>query len=291
MQAPDVRSIPLPEWLSGDGWIHAVRNRYEPGDTYDLHDHAFNEVFWIEEGTARHILPSGREDLPAGSLVCLRPGDAHGFASPAPGGFTLVNVTVRAELVATLEQRWGASLPEWPWAARERPWTRRLGGRATVRLQEWADELIRDGTRLTAEVFLLDLLRLTVGGGGSVVVGGMPDWLGRAMTRLDDPLVLAGGTAAFIATTGRSVDQVNRAVRTHFGMTTRDLVTERRLALADRRLRATDEAILAIAADCGYASLSHFYRAFTSRYGATPKAVRRLARTASQGGDRDRMPT
>lgn len=276
-----VRTIPLPDWMVGESWIHGVRTRYNPGDTYDLHDHSFHELFWIEEGTAVHVLASGREELPAGSLVYLQPGDAHGFATQGPAGFTLVNVTVRSSLVTALEQRWAGSVGAWPWHAPGRSRPRQLGRRAAVRLQEWADDLLHDGSQLSAETFLLDLLRMTIANRPLVLVGGLPEWLQRALGRLDDPLVLAGGVAAFVATTGHSVDQVNRAVRAHLGITTRDLVTERRLALAERRLRATNEPILAIAGDCGYASLSHFYRAFTVRYGSTPRSVRKAAQAAS----------
>jgi AraC family cel operon transcriptional repressor len=267
--------------LVGESWIHAVRVRYAPGDTYDLHDHSFHELFWIEEGTAVHVLASGRQELPAGSLIYLQPGDAHGFATQGTVGFTLVNVTVRSSLVTTLEQRWAGSLGEWPWSGPERSRSRQLGSRVAVRLQEWADDLLHDGSQLSAETFLLDLLRMTSANRPLVLVGGLPAWLQRALGCLDDPLVLAGGVAAFVATTGHSVDQVNRAVRVHLGKTTRDLVTERRLALAERRLRATNEPILTIASDCGYASLSHFYRAFTGRYGSTPRSMRKAAQAAA----------
>lgn len=273
-----VRRIEIPEWLQGDGWIHAMRIRYAAGDSYDLHDHDFAEAFWIESGCAVHVLPDGRRELPAGSLVCVRPRDAHGFATPPGGGFTMINVTVRSGLPAEVGARLGGSAGSWPWRDGGEPWTGRLDGRQAARFQEWAEDLALDGTRIAAEAFLLDLLRLTVGGGRQVVVGHMPEWLRASLVRLDDPLVLAGGLPAFVAATGRSTGQVNRAVRVHLGTTTTRLVNDRRLGWAERRLRATDDPIVAIADACGFASLSHFYRSFAARFGATPKAVRRRAR-------------
>lgn len=271
---PAVRLIEAPERLQGTGWINAVRIRYAAGDSYDLHVHDFAEVFWIESGTAIHVLSDGQRELPPGSLVCIRPHDAHGFATLPGSGFTMINFTIRSELIAAVAARAGETVQTWPWREHGESWASNLGGRKAIRLQEWADDLILDGSRIAAEAFLFDLLRLTVGGGDQALVGHLPEWLRVSLVSLDDPAILAGGMSAFVATTGRSVGQVNRAVRLYLGMTTTQLVNDRRLLWAERRLRATNDPIVLIADECGFASLSHFYRAFTARFAVTPKVLR-----------------
>ena len=102
----------------------------------------------------------------------------------------------------------------------------------------------------------------------------MPAWLARAVASLDDPRVAARGVSAFIAACARDSATVCRACRQHLGCRPNDLVEGRRLDHAARLLRCTAAPPPAIAATCGYASLSHFHRSFRRRFATTPAAYR-----------------
>lgn len=54
-------------------------------------------------------------------------------------------------------------------------------------------------------------------------------------------------------------------------------VNERRLAAAAEALRKSDDKILGISQDAGFANLSNFNRQFKSRYGMTPKEYREMS--------------
>lgn len=264
-----MRRVVIPAGLEGGRWIQVVRIHYQPGDGYDLHDHDFAEVFWIERGTAVHTVNGVEQRLEPGTLTLLRPRDAHAYA--APGGFVMVNVTYRAELLDGLRQRFAADCMPWPWGDAALPTQVHLPGPGLERLQESADALADDQSRLAAEGFLIDVLRLVR---RAHRPAGMPAWLERALDEYQSPEHLAAGPAVFARLCGRVPAHVNRVVREVFACTATELVNRLRLEHAARLLKLSDRGIADIAAGCGFSSLAHFYRAFSARFGATPRDFR-----------------
>lgn len=266
------RTIPLPASLRAH-WAQPARCRYAPGASYDLHRHGFAEVFWIERGTCRHRTPDADVALAAGDLVFIHPDRVHGFQAPADHGFIMVNVVLRRELVDELSERYREDLSGWPWRADGKLPSATCSPTLLVRLAQWAEELSRDGSRLAAEGFVIDLLRRLCSP-GPMLRPGLPSWLEEAIAAFSTGGGMAEGLAGFIALTGHSTAHVNRTVRAHLGRTATELVNDLRLDHAASRLRLTDQGILPIALACGYASLSHFYRAFHRRHGLTPRRWR-----------------
>lgn len=244
-----------------------MRVRYQPGDSYDLHDHAFGELFWIETGVAEQRINGIFQRIEPGTLTLLRPRDQHEFTTAT--GFTMVNVTLRGELLDDLRNRLGGEMSPWPWGDSPAPTQARLPPAAISRLQEGADALAGDQSRLAAEGFLLDVLRLLK---SSRQAHDLPPWLERGLVRLQEPGALAAGALPELC--GRTPAHVNRAVQAAFGTTATGLVNRLRLERAAHRLRLSDDGIAAIALDCGFASLAHFYRAFQAHFTQTPRAFR-----------------
>jgi transcriptional regulator GlxA family with amidase domain len=81
------------------------------------------------------------------------------------------------------------------------------------------------------------------------------------------------------ALAGTSVRQLERLFSTQLKTTIGDHGMRVRLDRARMLLRQTSKPILEIALMCGFASASHFSRAFRSAYGHPPKAER------TKGGD------
>lgn len=251
-------------------WIQVVRIHYRPGDVYDLHDHGFAEVFWIESGLAEHQVNGSQQRLPPGTLVLIRPGDAHAYATR--DGFVMVNVTFRSQLLAGLAEHHAAEFSPWPWGDAAMPTQVRLAAPALERLQACAEELADDNSRLAAEGFLIDVLRIVR---RAHRPAGMPAWLELALERYLRPEHMSEGPAAFGRLCGRVPAHVNRVVRASFGCTATELVNRLRLEQAARQLKLSDHGISDIAMNCGFASLAHFYRAFAARFGVTPRDFRR----------------
>ncbi len=78
---------------------------------------------------------------------------------------------------------------------------------------------------------------------------------------------------------GLSWSQFQRRVRSITGLTPRQLLTKSRIEMAAELLRATDEALSAIAFDCGFYDQAAFSRQFRSATGLTPGEYRKSVRT------------
>lgn len=72
---------------------------------------------------------------------------------------------------------------------------------------------------------------------------------------------------------GYSEYHLSRKFREISGMSFRDYLSRRRLALSVRRLRETDDSILSIALDYGFSSHAAYTRAFRASYGISPASI------------------
>lgn len=240
----------------------------------DLHCHDFTEVCWVTGGSGWQVHTEGRDRLAPGSLLLVRPDDAHAFTAAAPGGsLRLANLAIPTPAWADLVARYRTDPCDRPRAER----TLELAPPALAELDRSAQDLDRGARdRLAVEqvlVHALGALRRVRPAAEAV-----PDWLLAACVAVQAPARFRAGTAAFVAAAGRSPEHVARAARRHLGRTPTELVNEARLAHAARLLAEDPRGIVAIALDCGLANLGHFYRLFRRQYGVTPAEYRRRQR-------------
>ena len=241
-----------------------------------LHTHDdFAELTWIEYGALLHVVGGTRRLLEAGDVVFIRTEDVHLFR-PVPGrSFAQVSVSFPAETLRALEARYFEAT-DWAWSAGGLPVTHRLDSVRMQRLTELTSVLVAGPAgRLQLERFLLELLCDLI---GRPAGDGMPGWLSEALTRLaDDPAALAEGVSGFAQLAGRSREHINRVAQAATGQTATELINQVRLSRAAAQLRMTDRPIASVAADCGFSSLSHFYRLFNERFKATPRHYRMVS--------------
>ncbi|WP_168197246.1 helix-turn-helix transcriptional regulator [Kribbella sp. ALI-6-A] len=241
-----------------------------------LHTHDnFAELTWIEYGALLHVVNGSRRLLEAGDVVFIRPADVHLFR-PVPGqAFAQVSVSFPSETLTAIEARYFAS-GDWAWSAGGLPVTHRFDSVRLQRLTELTSTLVAGPAgRLQLERFLLELLCDLV---GRPAGDALPTWLTEAIARLvDDSDALAEGVTGLAELAGRSREHVNRVIQAATGQTATDLINQLRLTRAAALLRMTDRPIAVVAAECGFPSLSHFYRLFNDRFKATPRRYRMVS--------------
>lgn len=113
------------------------------------------------------------------------------------------------------------------------------------------------------------------GGPGSTLLESLPDpRISKAVSAVLDRPADSHSVATMAASAGMSRSALARNFASTFGMSPMDFVTKTRLHHAAQLLRSTPLPIKVIAVSSGFASRSHFSRAFKLAYGVDPTSFR-----------------
>jgi AraC family transcriptional regulator, dual regulator of chb operon len=258
----------------GGIWHHTAMIRFTPDRVSRQHDHDFAEIFWVEQGVARHFINGESRALNSGDLIFVRPEDCHSLRAIDDAGFTLWNLAypdeVRRECAARLPEEavpWLQPATRMPARVRLPATTLSTFRRRIERMSQAPD------SRVALEYFITGLLE-SVRLAAVAEVPAMPDWLQRACEAAKKPEVFAQGAAGLVRVAGRSHEHVARSLRTVLGCTPSEHINRIRMEYAARELRVTSRPITQIALDCGINNLSHFYGLFRRAHGNSPRAYR-----------------
>lgn len=244
------------------------------------HDHhGYCELTFVDAGSVLSRDPSGERRLGPGALILVRERDVH--ALDAGPGMRLLNLVMPASewrrLVDYLDGDWLVrglvEAPTPPWVV--------LGGPERERCADGLRALERsagrpDARRRLAE-FLLGWLPALAAAGAAHP---RPAWFEDLLARMDGIIDAGGLTPGRMARrAGVAPAHLARTFRIHLGCTPSAYLNRRRLAVAADLLASTRRTVGDVAETAGFASRSHFHRAFRAVYGASPRSYRRTGRT------------
>jgi AraC-like DNA-binding protein len=253
----------------------------------DVHWHDFYELVHVTSGRAVHRLNGTAGELLPGSTFLLTPADFHEIATESDESLSYFNVVVDAGLI---EGRLDDPLPS--------------GLERTAWILPGADDLAPDFHRLWDEsaldrpgalgmmeailqCILIELARRCAGGAGQAGPGRSPREqtdVKKAVLFVDrhfrEPLSLAGVAAQVHL----SPNYFSERFREFTGTSFQTYLQQRRLAFAQSLLASTDLGVTEVCHAAGFNSLSHFGRAYRSRYGESPTAFRAMAERTAQSG-------
>lgn len=252
-------------------------NTYPYGGGVEEHrHHDFAEVFWVVRGRIRYVWHGQESIIGPGFLQFIDRDDHHRLEAIDRGGCTLVNLSIHQPLLTRWRQQRVLG-SDWPWDETaplqldHRDLTRLQAAVATMPPEASAVDhlwLVAGVVRLAAEVRARGASNQ---GGGSAEPP--PEWLVRALRAWRDGEP-AADVQAVARHAKRSREHVARTVRRHFGVSPSTLLNHLRCDRAAAALRATDQPVLALALDCGFSGLGHFYRCFQARFGCAPRRYR-----------------
>jgi AraC-like DNA-binding protein len=127
------------------------------------------------------------------------------------------------------------------------------------------EQLISEG--LGKAIFGLWWRETNAGGTGAAITQ-VPAWLLTTLRRMYQEPSLS--LQEIQSEAGVSGTYLRRQFHLYFGRTPHSYLTECRLNAGRVLLESTDRTVAAIAADVGFASLSHFTKTFTARFGKSP---------------------
>lgn len=272
----EIRPYTIDSYLRPGEPYHFARKTIDDIPPGFAHWHDYHEVLLVEGGALHHWINGAEERLDRGALVFLRPADAHALHAPPGTRARIINIMVRVGTVDHLGARYGHEFGKrFFWADSERPDTRRLAGPRMERAVNSAMDLHTEALSLArVEQFLLSLMTRVVDLSLDPT-SSAPGWLAEACLAARDPEVFRRGAAGLVDASRRGHEHVCRVARRHLGMSPTDYVNRIRMEHAAMLLADRGRAVEDIAADCGIANMSYFYRLFRSHYGTTPLAYRR----------------
>ncbi|MGI5885176.1 MAG: GNAT family N-acetyltransferase [Candidatus Spyradocola sp.] len=247
-------------------------HQYRVSETYALHCHEFYEVFYVLRGQALHEIGSSSQVISEGTLVFIRPDDAHCYKILNRDELEFVNINIACPLAAQAF-RW-LRIPQEAFDRQSLPPSLRLEGAQHEEMQRKFLDLSRmnpgpDRRRafcaLIPEVLLLlytraDMERTPV----------MPCWLTEVLQKLDEPACFTQGLPALLRMTSYTQEHLTRSFRRYVHTTPTAYINQKRLNYAASLLANRHLSPAEVAEQSGFHNLSHFYHLFRQQFGCTP---------------------
>lgn len=117
--------------------------------------------------------------------------------------------------------------------------------------------------------------------GSPASIKNRPPWLDRMLERISDEFDTPLQLAQLADMVGLHPVYVARIFRKHVGLSVKTYIRILRLKGSMHSLASSDQALVHIALDQGFADQSHFSRVFKAQAGTSPAAFRRLVQTYS----------
>jgi AraC-like DNA-binding protein len=249
----------------------------------DVHWHDFYELVHVTSGHAVHRLNGTAQELVPGSTFLLTPADFHEISTESAEPLGYYNVVVGAAL---LEGRLDGPLPS---GLERTAWVLQDAADLGPDFSRLWDEsaLDRPGAPGMMEAILQCILIELARRCGTAATHGVGDRPARDQTDLTkavlfvdrhfrEPLSLAGVAAQVHL----SPNYFSERFREFTGTSFQTYLQQRRLAFAQSLLASTRLGVTEVCHAAGFNSLSHFGRAYRSRYGESPTAFRSAAEQA-----------
>ena len=274
---PKITRLRFRDTIPEDSLFNVGRILLKPGAGFYQHTHLdFAEVFWVESGTATHLVNGARLPLKRGSLAMIRPRDIHAYRTGLGEPFSMVNLSFHKSVLAKWKARYFAERPAFFWSAAPLPYAQEIGSAQLRRLRKWTDYLSTcPNTPFHLDWFFMDLFHtLLPDERFEESPEALPERLSKALALIRDPKHFVDGPRRLASLAGYSLQHLNRILKKQMGLSAGEIINQARLKYAARQLQLTDHKIMEISLDCGCENLGNFYLQFKKMFGVTPRQFR-----------------
>lgn len=256
-----------------------VRFVYGGIDDFFPHSHDYYEVFLVAKGTVPHMVNGVMQNLPEGSLVFIRPDDIHGHRCNDPET-AFINLTFTKETTQTLfaylfdekktNEMLYCDMP--PTVFLDKTHRKKLVSQINeLNTANWKDKNALKFRMRTVLVNVFSFFANPVLEKPEVT---LPVWLAELTNKMEKPENFIKGTNQMIALSGKSREHVSRSVKKYLGITITDYINDLRVNYASNILINTNIPIIDICYNCGFQSISYFYRVFKEKNSVSPSVFR-----------------
>lgn len=243
------------------------------------HNHDFFEWIVVIKGSAPHWINGEWTALGENSLTLIRPSDVHAILPREGDLIELVNIAFPTDVWEDFVNATGLQGPAADWEHSSGPISVNLLPDQSIDLQQQALASYKSyhqaPSRLAFSPFWHAAAGTLAGSGHNFGRRSVqPIWLRAtvqwAEIRDAEDITLS----SLVGVSGVSGAHLSRCMKLHLGVTPTQFINKLRIKQAAYEIAATNKDIASIAFDCGFESLSYFYRRFQNTFGKTPKAYR-----------------
>ena len=259
--------------------------RYIKGDNDGFHPHChdFYEIFITAEGTVTHFINGVETKLPEGSLVFIRPDDVHGYMYESAESMktSFINLTFTYETAELLFEYLSSSFPsdrllfcKMPPTVTLNKWEKKhlITQISELNSVNWTD---KNALKLRMRVILADIFVRHFYNMPENSESSSPQWLAQLLSLMERYENFTVGIDRMIELSKRSREHLSRSMKKYYGVTLTEYINDLRINYAVTLLIKSDTPILEICFECGFQSISSFYKVFGSKYGISPKEFRK----------------
>ncbi len=247
---------------------------------YPLHYHDYYEIFIITSGKCIHRVNGREQLLGTGTLVFIRPEDAHGYTYYNNMDCQFMNVNFYKELVEECFDFLGDQYFSLKLKTLELPpyivlpsedMESLLGKGEQINLYTSIDE---DKAKILGKSFLIDALTYLFIDYKNDKNKAIPDWFDLVLFQMQKKENFTAGLDKLFLISQKSTGHLNRTFRQYLNTTPTAYINNLKLNYARNILITTNMDILDVALEAGFENLSHFYHLFREKYGESPGKVR-----------------
>ncbi|MBQ8427489.1 MAG: AraC family transcriptional regulator [Clostridia bacterium] len=248
-------------------------------DEYVPHSHDYYEVFIVAKGTVGHAVNGIMQNLPAGSLVFIRPDDIHGHLCNDKNS-AFINLTFTKETAKTLltylfdsdyiENLLSCDIPPMVFLDKNSRETL-ISQINALNTERWQD---KNALKIRARIILVNIFSHFASSLPESKNNSIPFWLIELTAEMEKPENFTCGTERMTKLCRKSREHVARCFKKYFNQTVTDYVNGLRINYASNLLINTNMPIIDVCFECGFQSLSYFYRTFKEKNNLTPSELR-----------------
>lgn len=244
------------------------------------HAHEFYEIFMLTEGDIVHVVNGQRCPLQEGSLVLIRPQDAHTYDVEGAPRWRLVNLTFSREVINGLLNYLGIDRGTCPLLTADMPPHLILPEKERAELvREWQSLTAiprseRQQVRQTARTIIADLVLHRFLPSVPMPAAEKEGWFERLTADMRLPENYIAGVSRLKELAPCSYEHVCRTFRRAYGRSPSAWINEQRLNYAANQLACTDKPILELISEAGFDNPSYFYALFKKHYAVAPLQFR-----------------
>lgn len=274
----------LPASLNVDAEAECLyRYVYGANDIYNPHCHEFYEIFITISGTVTHFINGVTQKLPEGSLVFIRPDDAHAYIydTPKSSQTSYINLTFTHETARLLFKYLSESFPSESLLSCDMPPTvilnnleknRLLAQIGELNIVNWQD---KNALKLRMRAILADIFVRFFYNIPNTSKHSAPLWLSQLLSNMEQPDNFIAGTERMVLLSKKSREHLTRSLKKYYDVTLTEYINDLRLNYASNLLLNTNTPVLEICFSCGFQSVSYFYKVFKKKYQISPNEFRK----------------